>query len=485
MRSKMLEKFLKYLLIFKMQFIFVAENEIVMLFRKYEKRIEDFLLNPDHNILLVNGARQIGKSYIIRYVCNKMFKHFVEVNLKADKEGLAVFASVRSTEDFYMQIGAIAGKNLGDKKDTIIFLDEIQSYPHLMTMLKFLNEEGRYSFIASGSQLGLALNQSTSVPMGSVTIEEMYPLDFEEFLIAVGCGEETICAMRKSFETRKSLNESLHNFMLKQFKIYLLVGGLPAAVNKFLENRNMTHVRRIQTNIHNFYKIDASQYDSERRLVIRRIYDAIPSAMENVKKRVVVKNIEETKGHKQFSDYADEFEYLTNSGISIQVQAISDPKFPLLQSECKNLLKLYLNDVGVLTNILYRNNINAVLMDANSINLGSVYETVVAQELHAHGNTLHYFDNKQKGEVDFLIDDFAHLSVLPIEVKSGKDYTVHSALNKFVTTPDYNIKEAIVLSNEREVVEKKGVTYMPIYYCMFFTPDRVVEEDCVIPEVSL
>ena len=201
---------------------------------------------------------------------------------------------------------------------------------------------------------------------------------------------------------------------------------------------------------------------------------------------IIVKHIEDTKGHKQFSDYAEEFEYLTNSGIALSVQAVSNPKFPLLESESKNLIKLYMNDVGLLTNLLYDTNINAVLRDERSVNLGSVYESVVAQELHAHGYPLHYYDNKQRGEVDFLIDDYDNLTVLPIEVKSGKDYTMHSALDKFVSTADYHIKKAVVLCNEREVREKGGIIYQPIYYCMFYGRDKSSDDaDYIIPEITL
>lgn len=457
-----------------------------MLYRKFAHRIEEFLKDEPKKILLINGARQIGKSYLIRYVGKKLFKNYIEINLKEDKESIGIFETVRSTADFYLQLGTIAGNKLGTRENTLVFLDEIQSYPHLMTMLKFLSQEGRYTYIASGSQLGVALAQSASVPIGSVTIEEMYPLDFEEFLLAMGCGKETIDGVREKFLAGESLNDSLHNYMLQQFRLYLLVGGLPEAINKFLENRNMMHVRKVQRDIHALYRIDASQYDKEKKLVIRKIYDMIPSNMENKKKRIIVKHIEDTKGHKQFSDYAEEFEYLTNSGIALSVQAVSNPKFPLLESESKNLIKLYMNDVGLLTNLLYDTNINAVLRDERSVNLGSVYESVVAQELHAHGYPLHYYDNKQRGEVDFLIDDYDNLTVLPIEVKSGKDYTVHSALDKFVSTADYHIKKAVELCNEREVREKGGIIYQPIYYCMFYGRDKSSDDaDYIIPEITL
>jgi len=456
-----------------------------MLYRKFAKRIEDFLAHEPKKILLVNGARQIGKSFLIRYVGKKMFKNYVEINLKEDKEGMAVFASVNNKSDLYMQLGAIAGKKLGKKDDTLVFLDEIQSYPHLMTMLKFLNEDGRYTFIASGSQLGVALAETPSVPLGSIAVEQMYPLDFEEFLLAMGCGQETIEDVREKYAQGEALNDSMHRYMLQQFKLYLLVGGMPDAINTFLEDRNMARVRRIQKDIIDLYRIDASQYDAEKKLVIRRIYDMLPSNMENKKKRVILKNIEDTKGHKQFSDYAEEFEYLTNSGVALGVQAISNPRFPLKESESKNLIKLYMNDVGLLTHILYDRNINSVLHDERSVNLGSVYESVIAQELHAHGYDLHYYDNKQRGEVDFLVDDYGQLTVLPLEIKSGKDYKVHSALDNFLKTQEYHIHRGIVFSNEQRVFTEAGITYLPIYYSMFLHREVYAEEDCVIPDIVL
>lgn len=453
-----------------------------MLERKFTSFLTRFLTEEPNKILLVNGARQIGKSYLIRYVGQKLFSHYVEINLKEDVEGDKVFADVRTTEDLYMRLSNYCPTPLGDNTDTLVFLDEIQSYPHLMTMLKFLNQESRYRFIASGSQLGVALAQSPSVPLGSVTIEQMYPLDFEEFLWATGVGKEWIANIRESYLCRKSLDESTHNLLLKRFQYYLLVGGLPEAVNNYLADRNMVRVRKTHSDIHNLYRIDASQYDEEHKLKIRKIYDLIPSNLENKKKRIVYKNIEGKTG-KSYSDYADEFEYLTNSGVALEVSAISNPRFPLVESEQKKLMKLYLNDVGLLTNILYDLNVNAVLMDIRSINLGTVYESVVAQELAAHGFKLYYYDNKKKGEVDFLIDDYDNLTALPLEIKSGKDYTEHSALTNFLQTPEYSIKNAIVFSNEREVFTKNGVTYLPIYYCMFLD-NGLRDEPVILPELE-
>lgn len=443
-----------------------------MLYRKFSKNIEDFLSAEPEKILLVNGARQIGKSFIIRYVGRRMFKHFVEINLREDKEGAQMFANVKTTSDLYIQLGIVAGDKLGKPDDTLVFLDEIQEYPKLLTMLKFLRQERRYRFIASGSLLGVALYDTGSVPIGSVEIQQMYPLDFEEFLIANGLNSEALDALKKKCCARETLDESMHGYLMKKFREYLVTGGLPEAVNSFLTDLNIVRLRRIHRDIHNLYKIDCSKYDAEKKLSIRKVYDMIPSLMENRKKRIVVKEIENKKG-KQFSDYEREFEYLINAGVALEVRAVSNPKFPISESETKNMLKLYMNDVGLLSYLLYNTNINAILNDDSSINLGNVYETAVAQELHAHGFRLRYYDNKQRGEVDFLVDDYDSLSVLPIEVKSGKDYKVHSALDNFIATPDYRIRKAVVLSNERTVSEEKGILYMPVYYIAFLLNEIV------------
>ena len=458
-----------------------------MLERKFAKYLEYYLCHEDKKILLVNGARQTGKSFIIRHVGTKMFKHFVEINLKEDKESERLFSTVHTTSDLYFVLSNFYNKPLGDFKDTLIFLDEIQSYPQLLTLLKFLNQEKKYRFIASGSQLGTALSQTPSVPLGSIAIEQMYPLDFEEFLWATGIGKDFIKKMHESFLNEEPLDEVTHNVILKRFKYYLLVGGLPEAINKFLEDSNITRVRSIHKDIHELYRIDASQYDEEQKLKIRRIYDLIPCSFENKKTRIVYKDIENKKGN-YFSDYANEFEYLTNSGIALEVTAISNPKFPLIESEQKKLIKLYLNDVGLMTHILYGLNVSAVLQDLESINLGNVYEAVVAQELRAHGYTLHYYDNKKRGEVDFLVDDYENLQVLPIEIKSGKDYTQHSALNNLLNTPDYGIGRAIVFSNERQIHSKNGITYMPIYYSMFLYNgynNLATDKSVVLPKLEM
>lgn len=437
-----------------------------MLFRKIEAQIEDHLKSDSRAIMLIDGARQVGKTYIIRHVGQKLFDNYIELNLVEDYVGARLFANAKTVEDFYLAVSMLAGDRMKEKENTLIFIDEIQAYPHLLTLLKFLAQDDRFTYIASGSLLGVTLAQTTSIPMGSIRMVRMFPLDFEEFLYANGMNALVVSSLRKKYERQESLDEATHAKVLDMFRKYLLVGGMPDAVNAFVTEKNIQLVRQIQSEIYAYYAADASKYDDGRKLKIRRIYDLIPSNLENKKKRVVAQSIENKRG-KTFADYQDEFDYLISAGIALSVQAISTPVFPLIQSSGKNLLKLYLNDVGILSGILYGNNIQAILSDEESINLGSVYECVVASELIAHGHKLFYYDNRTKGEVDFLIDDYDSLSAVPIEVKSGKDYTVHSALNAFVSNEDYHVKKAIVLSNEREITTKNKITYLPIYDIMF------------------
>jgi len=440
-----------------------------MLYRKIGNYIKEHLNSQSDKILILEGARQVGKSFIIREIGKKIFKNFVEINFSQDEEGAQNFKNIHTTEDFYFNLSMLAGDNLDNYDNTLIFIDEIQQYPQYLTMLKFFRQERRYRFIASGSLLGITLRSTTSIPIGSIIRKEMYQIDFEEFLIANGFGNEAINMLRNKFIKKESLPEEQHQHLLGLFKRYLLVGGMPDAVNAYLETHNIVRVREVQESIQLLYGDDAAKYeqDNNKNLVIRRIYSMIPSQMENKRKRVVAKDIKNQKGDR-FKNYQDEFEYLISSGIAIDVRAVTNPRFPLTESMRKNLLKLYLNDVGMLTAQLYRQNIRPILNDEYSINLGSVYESVVAQELKAHGHKLFYYDNRKKGEVDFVVDDYSTTSVLPIEVKSGKDYSIHSALNNLLKTPDYQVNSAIVLSNAREIKQIGRVTYLPVYYVMFF-----------------
>lgn len=447
-----------------------------MLYRKITSKIEQYLSSDSERMLLIDGARQIGKSYIIRLVGQQKFSNYIEINMEEDRLKDKIFENAKTTQDFYMALSIVAGEKMKDRENTLVFIDEIQAYDHLLTLVKFLMAEKKFTYIASGSLLGVTLKNTQSVPVGSLEILHMFPMDFEEFLYANGVGKIAVESMREAFNKLQSLPDAIHNKIMDLFKKYLIVGGLPKAVETFVESCNIVEFRAIQKSTYNLYKVDAQKYEEEhnRKLKIQRIFEMIPSNLENKKKRIVIKEIED-KRWKRAGDYIEEFDYLISAGVTLEVKAVSTPAYPLVENSGKNLLKLYLNDVGILSGIYYRNNITAIMNENSSINLGSIYETVVAQELKAHGFDLYYYDNKKNGEVDYLIDDVDNLSNIPIEVKSGKDYTVHSALDKFLANVEYNIKRAFVLSNEQRVYrDKQGVTYIPIYYVMFFNNDSNV-----------
>ena len=436
------------------------------MFRKIESYIKEYLNSQTNKILCINGARQVGKSYIIRKLCRKHFKNYIELNMANDKVGDQLFKNVKTIDEFYIETSVVAGEKMFARDNTIIFIDEIQEYPQLLTLLKPLSEDNKYRYICSGSALDVSLINTTLIPIGTIIEKKMYPMDFEEFLLANSIGQNVINHLKQCYQEKKSIELSLHNKILQLFKTYLIVGGMPDAIKTYIETKNIIKVREIQQNIINYYGIDASKYDIEHKLKIKRIYDLVPSNIENKVKRIQYTKIE-NNNDTRYTNYIDEFDYLFSSGIVLNTKAISEPKFPLIQSSSKNLIKLYLNDVGLLTNILYKNNINAILNDQKGVNLGAVYETVVAEELSSHNHQLFYYDRKSLGEVDYLIDDYDNLSILPLEIKSGKDYLNFKALPKLLKEPNYRIQNGYVFSNNQEVKIDEKIIFMPIYYIMF------------------
>ena len=439
-----------------------------MLKRKIEKTINDYFNSERNKILIIDGARQIGKTYIISKLSKQKFTNYIEINLKDDFDGEKLFSSavVKTTTQFYYRLSTLYGDKLGNKDNTIIFLDEIQVYPHLLSMLKPLNIDNKYTFIVSGSLLGVTLKH-TFIPMGSIDEVKMYPLDFEEFLWASGVGEDIIDYARNCYLNLTPIDDVVHNSLLAKFKEYLLCGGLPDAVNEFVINKNIMKMRKVHEMTFNYYSDDASKYDLHNKLKISRIYEMMPSYMENKVKRIQANKIRNNKKD-TLNKYEDEFDYLLSSGIALGVKAISNPKFPLNESVTKNLIKLYYNDVGILTNILYKNNIDAVLNNNIGVNLGSVYETACACELIAHNHNLFYFDSKKVGEVDFIINDYNNLSVLPIEIKSGNNQTEFRALPKLVDPNNgYNINKGFVFGNKNIIQKNNDIIVLPVYMIMF------------------
>lgn len=340
-------------------------------------------------------------------------------------------------------VSSLYGDKLNTFEDTIIFLDEIQYYPHLITMLKDLKKEKKYRFIASGSLLGVTLKH-IFIAMGAINEVKMYPMDFEEFLWANNVNKDVIDYLRSCFINKEQVEEAIHNTILS----YLICGGLPDAVTQYVINKNVIKTRNIHSQIFAYYREDCAKYDLEHKLKISKVYDLLISDMSNKVKRIQFKSIE-NKESANLEKYEDEFDYLVAAGVVNSAKAASNPKFPLNESLCKKLVKLYYNDVGLLTNLLYKNNISATLDNDKGINLGSVYETVCAMELVAHGHDLFYFASKKVGEVDFLINDYDKLNILPIEIKSGNDQNNFRAIPKLVAQDgSYKLPIGYVFGNK-------------------------------------
>lgn len=431
-----------------------------MIKRKITEYLEDFYKAPGNGALLVTGARQIGKTYSIREYGRRSFSCFIEFNLLEDRNAYEAFRTSKNAEDLLLRISALSDKELVPG-ETLIFIDEIQVLPDALTFIKFLVEDGRYRYILSGSLLGVELKSIRSLPVGSLTVKEMYPLNLEEFFLACGVREETIKLLSSSFEERIPVDEMVHEKMMALFRLYLIVGGMPAAVLMYLETNDIRRVMEKQREIIELYKLDISRYDIDSKLYIEDIFKIIPSELNNPNKRFILKNMNEKARFKQFES---SFLWLSGAGVAIPVYNVDSPTVPLELSKSRNLFKLFSNDVGLLA-CQYADGIQIRILNGDKdINNGSVYENAVAEELLSHGIDLYYFNSKKQGELDFVIKIGDH--VLPIEVKSGKNYVRHNALSNVMEDEGYGIPEAFVLTNDN-VKCRRRITYLPIYMSMF------------------
>lgn len=435
-----------------------------MIVRKNDKIMRDFFLH-DNRALLVEGARQTGKTFSIRRVGKECFTNFVEINFYENPDAKELFYKARSAKDILMRLSAFVDINLEPGK-TLIFFDEVQECKEIVTAIKFLVDEGSYRYVLSGSLLGLELKDIKSVPVGYLSVMKMYPLDLEEFATAIGVGAQAINMLRECFEYRTPVDNFIHKRMMEMVRLYLIVGGMPAVVQKFIDTNNLRSVANLQRDIIQLYRRDISKYDSNNKLQIEEIYDLIPSELNAKNKRFILKSLNEKS---RFSKYEDSFVWLKDAGVAIATYNVEEPRVPLLLSKQRNLFKLFLNDVGLLASQYAGDIQKKLLNDEISINYGSIFENLVAQELYSHGiagysQSLYYFNSKKQGEIDFVIE--LNGKVIPIEVKSGKDYQRHNALNGVLSNPEYSISEAITFCQGNvEVVDK--IVYLPIYMLMF------------------
>lgn len=440
-----------------------------MINRKIDTFIDKFYKETT-KALLITGARQIGKTFSIRQAAHRNFENFIEINFITSPEAIGIFKEAKDVKDILFRLSSYVHAPLVKGK-TLIFFDEIQVYPEIVTMIKFLVDEGSYRYALSGSLLGIELNNLRSEPVGYIDVEEMYPLDLQEFYSAIGLSDNVMKSLRNNWETKTPIDGFVHSQLMRAFRLYLVVGGMPQAVMEYKETNNLQNVLSIQKSIMQEYIRDIMKYqkgDNDKRLHLEDIFNLIPSELNAKNKRFILKNLNETA---RYANYENSFLWLRDAGVALPTYNIEEPKQPLLLSMSRNLFKLFQSDVGLLTSQFSDGIQLKLLTDDKSINFGAIYENFVAQELKAHGFSLYYYNNKRLGELDFVVE--YNGNVLPIEVKSGKDYQRHNALTNVIGIKDYDIKSALVLCNDN-ISQKDNVTYMPIYMIMFLKKDKEV-----------
>ena len=432
-----------------------------MIPRKLDKKIVEHYAS-NRSALLLTGARQTGKTYAIRKFAEENGYDLLEINFFSDPAANAIFENHAGVDDILIRISAYSGKPMRPGK-TLVFFDEVQKCPEVITMIKFLVEDGRFRYALSGSLLGVELKNIRSVPVGYLSVMEVFPLDFEEFVRAVGAGESVLETIKSSYEHFQPVDSVVHQSLLRLLNLYLVMGGMPAAVQIYLDTHDVGFVQAKQKEILEMYKLDISQYDPGGKLYVNEIFDLIPSELNAKNKRFILKKLNEGS---RFSKYENGFLWLSGAGAAIPVYNITMPAFPLKLNEQRNLFKLFQNDVGLLS-CQYAGGGYAlkVLSGETTMNHGAVYENFVAQELLCHGLRPYYFNSKKQGELDFVIEDSTS-GVIPIEVKSGKDYERHNAITAVLSNEEYAIGKAIVLCNDNVKLTEKTI-YLPIYMTMF------------------
>lgn len=442
-----------------------------MLKRKVTQKLEAWLGAPKRKALLISGARQTGKTFAVREFAKAHFENYLEVNFLDDEQAASFLSSASNSEELISRLSLLAEKPFSAGR-TLVFLDEIQVAKDILTLSKFLIESNRFELIMSGSLLGVELKGIRSFPVGYLHEERLYPLDFEEFCWSQGVPQAILDEIHSCYESKTPVEQTLHERLVRIFRLYLVVGGMPEAVQTYLDtDRDLGAVREIHSDTINLYRKDISQYAPERTLFILSIFDALPSELAKVNKRFVLQSLKKGATYERFQD---DFEWLSAAGVVLPACLVSEPKYPLIRTRERRKFKLYSLDVGMLIARYPRTVAMEALQGSKNVNFGAVYENVIAQELAAAGFDLDYYNNNRKGEMDFLIED-AKGKVIPIEVKSGKDYKFHSALNNLLKTKDYGIEYAYVFSEHnvsQGMREDKMVYYLPLYMSMCLASER-------------
>ena len=450
----------------------------MMLKRKIEKDIMHWIDSSD-KALLIYGVRQAGKTFIVRECLKAAGCEYIEFNLIRQPEIVGILDGATSVNDLILKLSLYSDKKIVPGK-TFFFFDEIQKYKEIVTKIKFLVDDKRFRYILSGSLLGVEIVNLKSAPVGYLQTLNMYPLDFEEFLQIFNVGQPVLNMLRKAFASKTPVDEVIHGKIMEMFNLYLIIGGMPAAAEKYRTTGNIDDVMDEHRAIIEQYKLDFTQYEEEnRKLIITHIYELIPAELNEKNKRFMLADI---KKGLRYDRAEDSFTWLWKAGVALGVFNTTEPTVPLMLNEKSTLFKLFLSDVGLLTTMYGKACKLKIVSKEKDVNKGAVYENVVAQELHAHGYSLYYYNSKKKGELDFVVEHAGR--VLPIEVKSGKDYEKHSALDNVLAVAEYGIEEAYVFTNDNVKVDGK-LTYFPIYMAMFLQDDPIDFIDISVDKFKL
>ena len=433
-----------------------------MLRRSVYEQLLDWKENQHQKALLVDGPRQVGKTFILEEFGRREYRDLVKIDFLQDEDARRRFGAARSAERVIELVSLAAGHELVPG-ETLVFFDEVQKAQDLVTFSKYLVIDGRFDVAMSGSMLGVELTGVKSWPVGYLHTLDMSPLTFEEFCWARGVPQSVLDAIREHYAAKTPLDEALHGLLVDLYRQHLVIGGMPEAVQRSLDARgDLGVVRQVQTDLLALYREDIAKYAGRRALQVKAIYDAVPSQLNKENKRFQLKSV---KDGGRFERFANDFAWLVAARSALKTVNVTEPKPMLSRSEEQKRFKLYLSDVGMLFASYPAEVAMAALSGDRSVNFGSVYENAVAQELAAVRSPLRYYHHSRKGEVDFLIETQAG-KVLPVEVKSGKSYKLHTALNNLLGTEEYGIEEAVVLSEanvSRGARAGKPVHYLPLY----------------------
>ena len=426
------------------------------MFRKDSITIKEWLENSN-KALLVTGARQIGKTWLIRDEIDKSGLKRFEINFIDQPNMVNYLNAEMSAEDFLVKLKMIMPEEY-KIHETVVFFDEIQKCPEIVTKIKFLVDEGSFRYAMSGSLLGVELKGISSAPVGYLSIIRMYPMDFEEFMVANGISKTTLDMLKDKFETCQPVDDFIHQKLLSLFFVYLIVGGMPDAVKKYIETKDIREVDKIQRDIVELYKEDFSQYEHEdKKLKLKSIYEIVPAELNKQNKKFVFTMLDKEL---KFDRYENSFLWLKDAGVVIPVYNAASPVIPLLASKSSNVFRLFSSDIGLLTSAYPAETKIELISQNGEVNNGAHFENAVAQQLLANGFEPYFCKKKNVGELDFLIEMGG--KIVPIEVKSGKNYKSHKALDNYLDVSEYHLERAYVFSTSN--VEKEGnIIYLPIY----------------------